>query len=56
MCRLCRREPVDQRPVRLGRAEATAEQQSTLARTIFRDHLVSLARMMVVLGLQLTAR
>jgi hypothetical protein len=42
--------------VRLGRAKDTAEQQSTLARAIFRDHLSSFARMIAVLGLQLMAR
>ncbi len=42
--------------VRLASARDTAEQQSTLARAIYRDHLSSFARMMVVLGLQLTAR
>jgi hypothetical protein len=42
--------------VRLGSARDTAEQQSTLARAIYRDHLSSFARMIVVLGLQLTAR
>jgi hypothetical protein len=41
--------------VRLGRAEDTAEQKSTLARAIFRDHVTSFARMIVVLGLQLMA-
>jgi hypothetical protein len=42
--------------VRLGRAGDTAEQQSTLAHAIFRDHLSSFARMIAVLGLQLMAR
>ena len=42
--------------VRLGSARDTAEQQSTLARAIYRDHPSSFARMIVVLGLQLTAR
>ena len=44
--------------VDLGQLQArdTAEQQLTLARAIYRDHLSSFARMMVVLGLQLTAR
>jgi len=41
---------------RLGRAEDSPEQQSTLARAVYRDHLFSLARMIVVLGLQLAAR
>src|SRR5450631_3324792 len=41
--------------VRLGRAKDTAEQQSTLARAILRDHLSSFARMLAVLGLQLMA-
>ena len=41
---------------RLGRAEDSPEQQSTLARAVYRDHLFSLARMIVVLGLQLIAR
>jgi hypothetical protein len=42
--------------VRLGRGNDSPEQQSTLARAIFRDHLTSFARMIVILGLQLTAR
>jgi hypothetical protein len=42
--------------VRLGRGNDSPEQQSTLARAIYRDHLLSFARMIVVLGLQLTAR
>ena len=41
---------------RLGSAVDTPEVQSTLARGIFRDHLVSFARTSVVLGLQLIAR
>ena len=41
---------------RLGRAQDTAEIQSTLARAICRDHLFSFARTFVVLGLQLIAR
>jgi hypothetical protein len=41
---------------RLGRAEDTPEMQSTLARAIYRDHLLSFARIALVLGLQLTAR
>ncbi len=42
--------------VRLGRGNDSPEQQSTLARAIYRDHLLSFGCMMVVLGLQLTAR
>jgi hypothetical protein len=42
--------------VRLGRGHDSQEQQSMLARAIYRDHLLSFARMIVVLGLQLTAR
>ena len=42
--------------VRLGRGNDSPEQQSALARAIYRDHLLSFARMIVVLGLQLTAR
>jgi hypothetical protein len=42
--------------VRLGRGNDAPEQQSTLARAIYRDHLFSFARMIVVLGLQLIAR
>jgi hypothetical protein len=42
--------------VQLGRAEDTAAQQSTLARAIYRDHLASFVRMIVVLGLQLFGR
>src|SRR6202165_2370219 len=38
---------------RLGRATDAPEMQSTLARAVYRDHLFSLARMTVVLGLQL---
>jgi hypothetical protein len=41
--------------VRLGRGNDSPEQQSTLARAIYRDHLLSFACMIVVLGLQLTA-
>ena len=41
---------------RLGRAQDTAEIQSTLARAICRDHLFSFARTFLVLGLQLIAR
>ena len=42
--------------VRLGRGNDSPEQQSTLARAIYRDHLSSLARIIMVLGLQLAAR
>jgi hypothetical protein len=42
--------------VRLGRASDSPEQQSTLARAIYRDHRASFARMIVVLGLQLLGR
>jgi hypothetical protein len=42
--------------VRIDSIEDSAEQQSTLARAIYRDHLFSFARMAVVLGLQLIAR
>src|SRR6266851_6498614 len=41
---------------RLGSAQGSAEEQSRLARAIYRDHLTSFARMVVVLGLQLVAR
>jgi hypothetical protein len=41
---------------RLGRASDTPEMQSTLARAVYRDHLLSFARMIVVLALQLIAR
>jgi len=41
---------------RLGRADDSPETQSTLARAICRDHLFSLARTCIVLGLQLMAR
>ena len=41
--------------VRLGRASDSAEAQSRLARTIYRDHLYCLAAMSVVLALQLSA-
>ena len=40
---------------RLGAARDTPEMQSTLARAICRDHLVSFARTSLVLGLQLIA-
>ena len=41
---------------RLGRAQDTPELQSTLARSIYRDHLLAFARTSLVLGLQLIAR
>ena len=41
---------------RLGRAEDTPQEQSRLARAIYRAHLLSFARMFVVLCLQLIAR
>ena len=41
---------------RLGSAKDTTEVQSTLARAIYRDHVMSFARTTVVLGLQLIAR
>jgi hypothetical protein len=41
---------------RLGSALASAEEQSQLARAICRDHMFSLARMSVVLILQLIAQ
>jgi len=40
---------------RLGAAQDTPQMQSTLARSIFRDHLLSFARMFVILCLQLYA-
>jgi len=40
---------------RLGRAKGSIEAQTTLARTIYRDHLYCIAAIAVVLGLQLTA-
>jgi hypothetical protein len=40
--------------VRLGRAADPPDVQTRCARTIYRDHLFSLAAMTVVLGLQLT--
>jgi len=40
---------------RLGRAEDTPEEQSRLARAIYRAHLQSFVRMSLVLGLQLIA-
>jgi hypothetical protein len=42
--------------VRLGLGNDSPEQQSTLARAIYRDHVASFVGMIVVLGLQLTAR
>jgi hypothetical protein len=42
--------------VRLGRAIDPPDVQSGLARAIYRDHVFSFARMIVVLGLQLIAR
>ncbi len=41
---------------RLGGARDTPEMQSTLARAICRDHLLSFVRTSLVLGLQLIAR
>lgn len=41
---------------RLGRAEDAPEEQSRLARAIWRAHVLSFARMFVVLCLQLIAR
>ena len=41
---------------RLGSGKDSPDMQSTLARTIYRDHLFSFARMSLVLGLQLIAR
>jgi hypothetical protein len=41
---------------RLGRASDAPEMQSTLARAVYRDHLFSFGRMIVVLTLQLIAR
>ncbi|HYM32382.1 MAG TPA: hypothetical protein VEU47_13840 [Candidatus Cybelea sp.] len=42
--------------VRLGSAVDPPDVQSGLARAIYRDHVFSFARMIVVLGLQLIAR
>jgi hypothetical protein len=42
--------------VRLGRASAPPDEQSRLARAIYRDHLYCIAAMLAVLALQLTAR
>jgi len=41
---------------RLGSGSDAPDVQSSLARSIFRDHLFSFVRMTIVLGLQLTAR
>jgi NADH:ubiquinone oxidoreductase subunit 6 (subunit J) len=41
---------------RFGAAQDTPEVQSTLARAIYRDHLLSFARTFLVLALQLIAR
>ena len=41
--------------VRLGSAVDTAEQQSVLARAIYRDHMFAFVRMTLVLGLQIAA-
>jgi len=41
---------------RLGAATDTAEEQTRLARQVYRDHIFSFARMSVVLVLQLMAR
>jgi hypothetical protein len=41
---------------RLGGARDTPEEQSRLARAIYRAHLLSFARMLIVLVLQLVAR
>lgn len=41
---------------RLGMVEDSGEEQSRLARAVCRDHMLSFARMTVVLGLQLIAR
>jgi hypothetical protein len=40
---------------RLGRATDSPDVQSTLARAIWRDHVLSFGRMVLVLGLQLIA-
>ena len=40
---------------RLGRAKGSVEDQTTLARAIYRDHLYCIAGMTTVLALQLTA-
>jgi hypothetical protein len=41
---------------RLGTAADTAEEQTTLARAIYRDHVLAFARMSLVLFMQLIAR
>ena len=41
---------------RLGSGKDSADEQSRLARAVFRDHMFSFARMLAVLGLQLAAR
>jgi len=41
---------------RLGAATDSVQEQSRLARAVCRDHMLSFARMGVVLGLQLMAR
>jgi hypothetical protein len=41
---------------RLGSGMDTAEEQSRLARAVYRDHMFSFTRMTVVLVLQLIAR
>ena len=41
---------------RLGSGKDSAEEQSRLARAVYRDHLSSFARMSAVLALQLIAR
>ena len=41
---------------RLGTAADTAEEQTTLARAVYRDHVLAFARMSLVLFLQLIAR
>jgi hypothetical protein len=41
---------------RLGRAARSVEEQTRLARAIYRDHIYCLAAMVLVLGLQLGAR
>jgi hypothetical protein len=41
---------------RLGSAKDSPDKQSALARAIYRAHLFSFARMILVLGLQLIAR
>jgi hypothetical protein len=41
---------------RLGSTKDSAQEQSRLARSVCRDHMLGFARMIVVLGLQLIAR